>query len=259
MVVIEDFNWLSAHLDDPDVIVLDARGSMLYRFGHIENALPIGIESLISLADNGANLVIDSKTAEKVFTKRRIDQSKQVIVYGENTDPSAARVVWTLLYHGHSRVRLLEIGFREWMKAGLAISKDIPNSATPDDIQFTSKLDASIRADERAIKDRMKLGQTIVVDARTPQEHFQARIPDSVSHNWEEGVGSDGKMFKDRDELILEFEKKGITKNKEIICYCHSGTRASHTYLQLKEAGYNTVRLYDGSIIDWAQRRNPLR
>jgi thiosulfate/3-mercaptopyruvate sulfurtransferase len=66
-------------------------------------------------------------------------------------------------------------------------------------------------------------------------------------------------MIKDRDELIREFENKGITKNKEVVCYCHSGTRASHTYLQLIESGFNSVRLYDGSIIDWAQRRNPLR
>ena len=53
MIVIEDYNWLSAHLDDPDVIVLDARETCYIRFGHIENALPIGIESLISVADNG--------------------------------------------------------------------------------------------------------------------------------------------------------------------------------------------------------------
>ena len=259
MIVIEDYNWLSAHLDDPDVIVLDARGNMLYRFGHIENALPIGIESLISVAHNGANLVVDSETAEKIFTKRRIDKSKAVVVYGENTDPSAARVVWSLLYHGHTNVKLLEIGFNEWMKAGLATSKQIPTYTAPNDAHFSSRIDCSIRADEQTIKDKMKMGQTIIIDARTPQEHFQARIPGSVLHNWEEGIGNNGKMIKDRDDLILEFENKGITKNKEVVCYCHSGTRASHTYLQLREAGFNSVRLYDGSIIDWAQRRNPLR
>jgi len=80
MIVTEDYDWLSAHLDDPKVVVLDARGKMLYRFGHIENALPIGIESLVSVADNGANLVIDSRTAEEVFTQLRIDNSKAVVV-----------------------------------------------------------------------------------------------------------------------------------------------------------------------------------
>lgn len=259
MIVIEDYNWLSAHLDDPNVIVLDARGNMLYRFGHIENALPIGIESLISVADNGANLVIDSNTAERIFTKLGIDRSKSVIVYGENSDPSAARVVWTLLYHGHMNVKLLEIGFSEWIKAGLATSKQLPNNTRRNDIHFSSEIESSVRADEQQIKDKMKLGGTVIIDARTPQEHFQARIPGSTLHNWEEGIGSRGRMIKDGTELLRLFEQNGITRNKEVICYCHSGMRASHTYLQLKEAGFKNVKLYDGSIIDWARRRNPLR
>jgi thiosulfate/3-mercaptopyruvate sulfurtransferase len=35
--------------------------------------------------------------------------------------------------------------------------------------------------------------------------------------------------------------------------------RAAHKYLQFRHAGFDNVRLYDGSIIDWAQRRNPLK
>ena len=259
MTMIEDYNWLSTHLDDPDIIILDSRGNMSYRFGHIENALPIGIESLISVANNGANLVADSKTAENVFTKRHIDESKSVIVYGENSDPTAARVIWTLLYHGHKKVKLLEIGFRDWSNVGLAVSKVLPTSPAPTNKSFSSQVDNSIRADAQMIKEKMSGDQCIVVDARTPQEHFQARIPGSILHNWEEGIGNDGKMLKDRNDLILDLERKGISKDKEIVCYCHSGTRASHVFLQLKEAGYNNVRLYDGSIIDWAQRRNSLR
>ena len=33
----------------------------------------------------------------------------------------------------------------------------------------------------------------------------------------------------------------------------------SHKYLQLKQADFDNVEVYDGSIIDWAQRHNPLR
>ena len=66
-------------------------------------------------------------------------------------------------------------------------------------------------------------------------------------------------MIRSKAELQKDFEEQGISKDKEIICYCHSGTRASHKYLQFKQAGYDRVRLYDGSIIDWAQRRNSIR
>jgi thiosulfate/3-mercaptopyruvate sulfurtransferase len=65
--------------------------------------------------------------------------------------------------------------------------------------------------------------------------------------------------MKSKEELEMDFEKKQISKDKEIICYCHSGARASHKYLQFRLAGYNNVKVYDGSIIDWAQRHNPIR
>jgi len=66
-------------------------------------------------------------------------------------------------------------------------------------------------------------------------------------------------MIKSIAELEKDFEEKGITRDKEIICYCHAGIRASHKYLQLKQAGYDRVKVYDGSIIDWAQRHNLIR
>ena len=39
------------------------------------------------------------------------------------------------------------------------------------------------------IKEKQNDPNVVIVDARTPQEHFQARIPGSVLHNWEEGLG----------------------------------------------------------------------
>jgi hypothetical protein len=62
-----DANWVSSHLDDPNIVLIDARGIMPHRFSHIKNASPLGLESVISIADNGANLVIDAAIAEKVL------------------------------------------------------------------------------------------------------------------------------------------------------------------------------------------------
>ena len=118
MMVIEDYNWLSSHLDDPNIIVLDARGNMPYRFAHIENAIPLGLEYLVSIADNGANVVIDANVAEELFSKFGIDRSKAIIVYGENIDPTAARIVWTLMYHGHPNVKLPGDRFQSLGKRG---------------------------------------------------------------------------------------------------------------------------------------------
>ena len=261
MTITMDANPLASCLDDQNIVIIDSREIMAYRFRHIKNAKHLGIESVISAADNGANLVIDAATAERLFSSVGIDGCKNVVVYGEIVDPSAARIVWTLMYHGHQSVRLLDIGFSQWVQRGYPVTRQMNPSqlSTKDAPQFKSKINPTIRAEAEYIKAKQTDSNVVVIDARTPQEHFQARIPGSILNSWEEGIGLDGEMIKSRAQLEKDFEAQGISKDKEVICYCHLGTRASHKYLQLKQAGFDRVRLYDGSIIDWAQRRNPIR
>lgn len=264
MIVTAGSKWLLSHLDDPNITIIDGRGDMPYRFGHIKNSLPLSIDHVISTAPNGANLVIDRSLAEEVFTNFGIDDSKIVVVYGEYLDPSAARIAWTLMYHGHTNVKILNIGLSEWQKSGLPVTRQISTQRKQlnKNVHFKSKINPMIRADADMIKERQQLqnqSSTVIVDARSPMEHMQARIPGSILDNWEEGLGKNGEMMKSKEELERDFIEKQIPKDKEIICYCHSGARASHKYLQFKQAGYSNVKVYDGSIIDWAQRHNPIR
>ena len=258
--MIIDANWLASHLDDENVIIIDSRGIMPFRFSHIKNAMPLGVEKVISTDENGSYLVIAPQVAEQIFTSMGIDDTKVVIVYGEYPDPSLARIVWTLIYFGHSNVKILDIGFENWLQSGYPVTKDFEtkNAATRPDRGFVAHVRTIERADAQFIYQEKDKPETTIIDARTPQEHLHARIPGSILHNYEEGIGDMGKMIKDVEVLKQDFEKLGITQDKQIICYCHSGIRAAHTYLQLKQAGFVNVRLYDGSIIDWAKRKYPL-
>jgi thiosulfate/3-mercaptopyruvate sulfurtransferase len=261
MNMIIDANWLASHLDDENVIIIDSRGIMPFRFSHIKNAMPLGVEKVISTDENGSYLVIAPQVAEQIFTSMGIDDTKVVIVYGEYPDPSLARIVWTLIYFGHSNVKILDIGFENWLQSGYPVTKDFEtkNAATKPDRGFVAHVRTTERADAQFIYQEKDKPETTIIDARTPQEHLHARIPGSILHNYEEGIGDMGKMIKDVEVLKQDFEKLGITRDKQIVCYCHSGIRAAHTYLQLKQAGFENVRLYDGSIIDWAKRKYPLR
>ncbi len=256
-----DANWLASHLDSENLIVIDSRGIMPFRFSHIKNAVPMDVENVISTDENGSYLVITPQAAEQIFTDMGIDNTKLVIVYGEYPDPSFARIVWTLIYFGHRNVKVLEIGFENWLQSGYPVTKDLKpkNAGTKSERGFVARIQTTERADAQFIDEEKDKPETTIIDARTPQEHFQARIPGSILHNYEEGIGETGKMIKDVERLKQDFEKIGITPDKQIICYCHSGIRAAHTYLQLKQAGFVNVRLYDGSIIDWAKRKYPLR
>jgi thiosulfate/3-mercaptopyruvate sulfurtransferase len=251
-----DNMWLKSHLDDHDLVVIDGRGPVAYSSGHIKNALPLGLDDVIRISEYGANLAIEGEDAENLFGKLGIDESKKVVVYGEHFDPSAARIAWTLLYNSHRNTRVLETAFSFIRRdRTLPIVRDLPK---PIVTNFKSRANDCLRADERMVKEKSNDNGTVIIDSRTPLEHSQARIPGSLLHNWENGIGDDGKMIKSGEDLLNEFNASGITKNKEIICYCHSRTRASHKYFQFKHAGFNNVRCYDGSI-DWAQRRNPIR
>jgi len=54
-------------------------------------------------------------------------------------------------------------------------------------------------------------------------------------------VGSNGSVITSEEDLKKELVSKGITRNKAIVCYRHSGTRASHKYMQFENPAYNKV------------------
>ena len=53
-------------------------------------------------------------------------------------------------------------------------------------------------------------------------------------------------------ELKQNYEPKGVTPDKDVICYCRIGERSSHSWFVLKYLlGYPKVRNYDGSWTEW--------
>lgn len=59
--------------------------------------------------------------------------------------------------------------------------------------------------------------------------------------------------FKSRDELRALFAKAGIDGKKPVILYCNSGANSSFYFYALHEvAGFENVRMYDGSWQEWA-------
>ena len=53
-----DASWLASHLDDENLIIIDSRGIIPFRFSHIKNAMPMGVEQVVSTDENGSYLVI---------------------------------------------------------------------------------------------------------------------------------------------------------------------------------------------------------
>ena len=139
------------------------------------------------------------------------------------------------MYYGYSNVKLLNASYGSWVKSVLPIDKQEPlgtkiqhqSKTTNDDILNENiKINQTIRADAQMIKEKQNYPNVIIIDARTPQEHFQAEYPDPYGKdNWEDGLNND--KIKDKEELLHDFSSNGINIDKEIICYCHSGMRVA--------------------------------
>ena len=101
-----------------------------------------------------------------------------------------------------------------------------------------------------------------MLDARSKEEYDGTKteegvarpghIPGAVSFDWTTTV-ADGR-FREQGELRRLFTAAGATDGKEVVTYCRVGTRASAVYFAARLLGYR-VRLYDGSMNEWAGRR----
>ncbi len=233
-----DSSWLADNLDEP--LIIDTRGKIAYSYAHIPNAIPLSVEDLM-IFKGSTGYIADGE----VLSELGIDKSRKVVLYGEYLDPSIARVYWSLLYYGYD-VHMLDIGFIKWTKSNLPITRA---TRRLDRVDLVLDHDDSIIADARYILDKKPL----LIDCRSTQEYMQGKIPDAINIPWESNVSKD-RIFADREEIANNMKD---LNNKEIVCYCTHGIRASHTFAALKMIGIE-AKVYDGSIADWISKRLPI-
>ena len=246
-------DWFKEHLSDPDIVILDSRPKTMFLDGHLTNAQSLSIEQVIRFDEFGSNLVIEPKKIAKLFGSLGIDESKTVLLIGDAMDPSVARIVWTFLYFGHEKTCLLNANASDLQKYGLELTRQ---TLIQKPTKFTPKINDDLRIESDFLKHH--LNDFEILDARSPQEFMGGHLPNSKLIPFTEGIGYDGNLFHDKRFLDKLFIQNNISKDKEIVCYCMHGHRASNLFLQLKIAGFDNVKLYDGSFVEWNGKKLPL-
>ena len=145
----------------------------------------------------------------------------------------------------------LSIG--SWHSLGLNTTRAQKNTLKT---KFLPDIQNSIRIESEELFQLMD--DLIILDARTPQEYFGGHIPRSILFPFTDGIGQDGMLLEKKETLENLFVQRQIPRNKSLVCYCMHGHRASSLYFQAKIAGFENVRLYDGSYVDWHSKKLPL-
>ena len=242
------------------VVVLDARQTPLFLLGHIEGAHHLPRSEFLDKRDGVKSLVPTSTAFESLMEEFGITPETTVVTYAEDSNPYAARLAWTLRYHGHENILVLDGGYEKWAKEGH------PTSLLPTTAAIPSNYRVSTPGKSRAEADYVltQLGNPSVViwDTRTPEEYDGTKvradrgghIPGATHLNWTElqhevnGV----KVLKSESAIRELLAGYGITADQEVIAHCQTGIRSSYATLVLQGLGYTEVKNYDGSWIEWA-------
>src|SRR6185503_18880622 len=116
--------WVAAHINDPDLVLLQVGDAEEYMNEHLPRARFASLRSISrpdTHEDNTLHLeMLPAEQLRTALEKLGIsDDSKIVVYYGNDWVTPSTRVVFTLDYAGlGSRVVLLDGGMQAWKKSG---------------------------------------------------------------------------------------------------------------------------------------------
>ena len=259
--------WLAAHLNDPDLRILDASWHMPatgrdaraeYDTAHILGARFFDIDAI---SDKRSALPHMAPPVEMFISRMRamgVGDGHQVVVYDNSDVRSAARVWWTFRLMGKTDVAVLDGGFAKWQAEGRPVEDMAPILR---DRHITVQRQAGLVRDVTQVALASKLGDHQIVDARAP-ERFRGEAPEPRpglrsghipgARNVPFGrlLNADGTM-KAPEALRAEFKAAGVDLKQPVITSCGSGITAAVLALALERIGHRNHSLYDGSWTEW--------
>jgi len=249
------------------IVLIDIRKSEEYQLGHLPGAINIYRPDIQNDSLPYSGMMTSKIKMEKLFSDKGIGNDDYLVLYDDNGSCDAARLWWVLDYYGFQKTALLDGGIKQWIKND-SLSQDPPKRSKT---QFTFPnnmvTDRHISLEE--LNSASADSSLVIIDSRTPEEYSgghlkngafdQGRIPGSVNIDWTEAINYDAGTFKNKDEIKAIYAAKGIDSTTNVVVYCHSGVRSSHTTFVLTELlGYKNVKNYDGSWIEWSYHKMPL-
>ena len=264
--VLVDTEWVANNPsnDTRKLVEVDYDPENAYRKGHIKDASLIWWKRDIN--DPVRRDIISKKQFEDLMSKNGIKSDTEVILYGDFNNWFAAFVFWVFKYYGHENLKIMNGGRKKWELENREYTTDEPQlqateykSAPPDEglraylFDVWRSLDRidSVMVDVRSPKE---FTGEITAPPEYPMEHAQrgGHIPGANNIPWATAVNDADGTFKSVEELNQIYQPKGVTSDKDVICYCRIGERSSHTWFVLKYLlGYSKVRNYDGSWTEW--------
>jgi thiosulfate/3-mercaptopyruvate sulfurtransferase len=262
--------WLAAHLDDPELILLDATLPPVgvspapdtharYLEQHIPGAVFFDIEALSDHSTSLPHMLPTPEAFAAAMCALGVSDKAKIVVYEQVGVFSAPRARWMLRILGAQNVSLLDGGLQAWSDAGFPTQSGIVQRSPA---VFHAALDA---AAIKSYADIQKLlaSREQILDARSaarfegtapePRPGISSgHMPGSISIPFTELV-VDG-FLKSPEALHEYFTTKQVDLDRPLTTTCGSGVTAAVVALALELAGATNISLYDGSWAEYASQ-----
>lgn len=248
--VVVDADWLAGRLGDSGLRVVDVRDPWEFEgIGHIPDAVNIPFDAYRDESDVDRGTLPGADAFAALLSEAGIEPGHTIVVYDDTHGVFAARFYLTALEYGHEDVRLLDGDYSAWAREyetttavpDVEPTKYEPNPLTPEE----SPLIDLETVEELLDRD------ALFIDTRERYEFAEGHLPGAVRFDWREVVDMETRGLKPPEELEDLFADYGIARDREIVLYCNTARRISHTYVVLQALGYEDVAFYEGSLTEW--------
>lgn len=262
--------WLAAHLDAPDVRVVDASWHLPgaqrdaraeYLAGHIPGAVFFDIDEI---SDTTSPLPHMAPPPEKFASRVKrlgLGDGARIVIYDSTGIFSAPRAWWLFRLMGHEDVRVLDGGLPKWTAEGRPL-EDMPPVAR--ERHFTVRHHPGLVRSLAQVEAKLAAGDVTVLDAR-PAGRFEGSAPEprpglpsghmpgARNLPWNSILAPDGTLL-EPEQLAAAYRAAGVDLSRRIVTSCGSGVSACVLALGLARLGLWDVPVYDGSWAEWAAR-----
>jgi thiosulfate/3-mercaptopyruvate sulfurtransferase len=262
-------DWLRLHLDDPTVVVVDCRFSLMepaagrkqYDISHIQSAHYLDLNQDLServQAHGGRHPLPDVQTFSSKLRAMGIDDDTWIVLYDSARLSYAARAWWLLRYLGHDRTLLLNGGWQAWTGMHYPITKELPEATSGN---FIPVVQSDWTVDINDVKAAMNTPGSVLVDSREtvryrgdrePIDPIAGHIPGAINYPWQQVTDERGYINTELQADRWASLQDSLEDNDktEIIVYCGSGVTACVNLLSLSLAGHH-AKLYVGGWSEW--------
>ena len=249
--------------------IIDIRKAVDYQKGHLPNAIQTWREDYEDSNHRTKGMMASKTQMEALLGTWGVQPQDTLILYDGNGNSNACRLWWILSAYGYNNIKILDGSFRKWQLLHYPIDTLSP-SPQPTSIRLKA-MDYSNHANQKEVQQHM-LNKGILLDSRTIEEYTGilkkgkvkrgGRIPTAIRFDWSElvsiGPGEDGS-FKDLAIIQQKLKTLALHPDQPIIVYCQSGVRSACVTFVLRELlGYQKVKNYDGSWLEWGNSTWPI-